>query len=179
MVFTDASHDTIPEKHTSLASPADSLAHTPSSEDAKELFSPGWRILVVDDNRDAAASLSILLQLFGHRTRVAHDGPQALTEAEAFQPDAILLDIGLPGLDGWQVARRIRATAWGRDTVLLALTGGDRALDRQQSRDAGFDAHLVKPVQAEALLRKLDDLLSAGAMGRQRSRTAAIAAQRR
>jgi DNA-binding response OmpR family regulator len=131
---------------------------------------------VVDDSDDAATSLSMLLKLFGHHTRVAHSGLQALTEVDDFQPNAVLLDIGLPDLDGWQVAQRLRASPSGRDCVLLALTGSDEPEDRRRSAEAGFDEHLVKPVEPEALLRRLAELLSRGPQARQRSRAVALSA---
>lgn len=141
--------------------------------DAEVLLSPGWRILVVDDNADAATSLSTLLQLFGHRTRVALSGRQALREAQDFRPDGVLLDIELPDMDGWQVAQSLRATTWGADCVLLALTGLNSAPDRQRSREAGFDGHLVKPVRPEALVRQLAGLLADGAWTRRLARAGA------
>jgi len=144
------------------------------ADDADVLLSPGWRILVVDDCDDAATSLSMLLKLFGHDPRVALSGLQALTQGHDFQPDAVLLDIGLPDLDGWEVARRIRATPWGSDCVLLALTGCDEPEDRKRSREADFDEHLVKPVEPESLLRKLAELLSCGAQARRQARAVAL-----
>ncbi len=118
-----------------------------------------WRVLVVDDNEDAAAMLALLMQMSGHTTRIAHDGPQALTAAEDFRPDAVLLDIGLPGIDGHEVARRLRRRPWGRELLLLAVTGWGQLPDRQASTDAGFDAHLVKPVDPDVLLQTLGQRL--------------------
>jgi signal transduction histidine kinase/CheY-like chemotaxis protein len=118
-----------------------------------------WHILVVDDNHDAAITLAMLLALSGHRTHTAHDGLQALATAEALRPDAVLLDIGMPGLDGHEVARRLRAQAWGRATVLVALTGRGQPRDRQACDAAGFDAHLLKPADHERLLGLLGELL--------------------
>jgi CheY-like chemotaxis protein len=118
-----------------------------------------WRVLVVDDNRDAAATLAMLLDITGHDTRTAYDGRQALAEAQAWVPDAVVLDIGLPLLNGHEVARFVRSQPWGRHMVLLALTGWGQDLDRQASQQAGFDAHLVKPVDHDALLRLLHSLL--------------------
>ncbi len=108
------------------------------------------RILVVDDNRDAATTLALLLKLMGHVTHVAFDGHQALEAAQDFQPEVILLDIGLPQMNGYEVCRRIRDKAWGKHLHIVALTGWGQAEDRLKSAEAGFDAHLVKPVdQAE------------------------------
>ena len=117
---------------------------------------PGvMRVLVVDDNIDSAESLSEVLQMLGHEVRVEHDGPTALAAAGEFRPQAVVLDIGLPGLTGHEVAQRIRSEPWGRDMQLIALSGWGQAEDRQRSRDAGFDAHFVKPVDLDELERAL------------------------
>ena len=116
------------------------------------------RILVVDDNRDAASSLAILLELAGNETIVAYDGAEALEAVGRQRPDIVLLDIGLPQVNGYDVCRRIRELAWGRDVVLVALTGWGQEEDRRRSREAGFDAHLVKPVDYPALVALLDSL---------------------
>ena len=109
------------------------------------------RVLIVDDNVDSAETLGMLLDLYGHETRTAGDGPQALAAGEDFRPQAVLLDIGLPGMDGFEVCRRIRATDWGRDALLVAVTGWGEESTGRRARDAGFDAHLVKPVEPQAL----------------------------
>ena len=114
-------------------------------------------VLIVDDNRDAASSLAMLLELDGHRTVVAHDGPTAVEAAEQHRPDVVLLDIGLPGLNGYEVAKRIRRQPWGAAVTLIALTGWGQAEDRRRSQEAGFDAHLVKPVDPPALISLLDE----------------------
>jgi CheY-like chemotaxis protein len=106
----------------------------------------GRRVLIVDDNEDGAGSLAMLLGLEGHDTHTAHDGLAALEAVERLRPDAVLLDIGLPGLNGYEVCRRIRQQPWGRNVVLVALTGWGKDEDRQKSAAAGFDSHLVKPV---------------------------------
>jgi signal transduction histidine kinase/CheY-like chemotaxis protein len=113
------------------------------------------RILVVDDNVDAAESLALLLQVQGHEVEVAHDGPTALKKAESLRPEVVLLDIGLPRMDGCQVARQMRQQAWGDGTLIVALTGYGQEEDRQRSAAAGFNAHLVKPVDLEALYQLL------------------------
>ena len=105
----------------------------------------GLRVLVVDDLPDARASLRLLLGLWGHEIREAADGPSALREAADFRPDVVLLDIGLPGLNGFEVARRLRQQPALRKAVLVAMTGYGRESDRQRSQEAGFDHHLVKP----------------------------------
>jgi len=113
------------------------------------------RILVVDDNVDAAESLALLLQLKGHEVQVAHDGPTALKTAVQFRPEAVLLDIGLPRMDGYQVAQQIREQSWGSNVLVVALTGYGQDEDRQRSAAAGFNAHLIKPVGLEVLSQLL------------------------
>jgi PAS domain S-box-containing protein len=115
----------------------------------------GRRVLIVDDSEDGAESLAVLLEFGGHHTYKAHDGLAALEAAERLRPDAVLLDIGLPGLNGYEVCRRIRQTPWGKQLTLVALTGWGQDEDRDRSRDAGFDAHMVKPVDFDALLELL------------------------
>jgi CheY-like chemotaxis protein len=111
----------------------------------------GRRILVVDDNRDSATSLALLLKLMGNQTETAYDGLQAVEAAEKFRPEIILLDIGLPKLNGYEAARKIRDQPWSKDVVLVALTGWGQDEDRQRSKEAGFSVHLVKPVELSAL----------------------------
>jgi PAS domain S-box-containing protein len=113
------------------------------------------RILIVDDNRDGAASLAMLLTVMGNETRSAHDGLEAVDLAEAFRPDLIVLDIGLPKLNGYDACRRIREKEWARDTLIVAATGWGQDDDRRRSKEAGFDHHLVKPVDAAELNRLL------------------------
>lgn len=117
----------------------------------------GIRILVVDDNQDSAVTLGMLLRLKGNEIRAAHDGLQALAIAETFRPELVLLDIGLPKLNGYDVARRIRAQEWGRKSILVALTGWGQDEDRRRSKEAGFDFHLVKPVDLAHLETLLGD----------------------
>jgi PAS domain S-box-containing protein len=109
------------------------------------------RVLVADDNRDAAESLGLLLGLAGHEVRIAQDGPGALEAAAEFRPDTVLLDIGMPGLNGYEVAARLRAFDWGRALVLVALTGWGQEHDRQRALGAGFDHHLTKPIDPERI----------------------------
>jgi len=106
---------------------------------------------VVDDNRDSADSLGTLLQLKGNDVRTAYDGLGAMEVAEAFRPELLLLDIGLPKLNGYEVARRIRQKSWGLDVILVALTGWGQDEDRRRSEEAGFNFHIVKPVELAAL----------------------------
>jgi DNA-binding response OmpR family regulator len=122
----------------------------------------GFRILVVDDNRDAADSLGQLLVIPGNDVRVTYDGERALEVAAEFEPEVVLLDIGLPRLNGYETAQRIRERAGSRDLLLVALTGWGQEEARQRSREAGFDFHFVKPVDPTVLMRKLSELRRAG-----------------
>ena len=116
------------------------------------------RILVVDDNADAAESLAALLSISGHETRMAHDGPEALQQAERFHPDIVFLDIGMPTLDGHETAKLIRKQPWGKDMVLVALTGWGQHEDRRRSKDAGFNHHLVKPADPQVVEKLLESI---------------------
>jgi CheY-like chemotaxis protein len=118
------------------------------------------RILVADDNRDAAESLSMLLEQAGHEVRVAHTGRSAFSLAQSFRPDAALLDIGMPDLSGYEVAQRLRQEPWGRGMQLIALTGWGQDTDRQRALEAGFDFHLTKPVDLDALESLLSEHLA-------------------
>ena len=132
----------------------------PSTASESSTVLAARRILVVDDNRDAAQSLSMLLKLLGAEVRVVYNGPDALKALEAYKPAVVLLDIGMPGMDGHEVARRIRQQAEFHDVTLIALTGWGQVEDRQRSRTAGFDYHLVKPADASTLqtvLMSLED----------------------
>jgi PAS domain S-box-containing protein len=111
----------------------------------------GVRVLVVDDNRDAADTCAALLELSGHHVQTAYTGREALELAESFRPHAVLLDIGLPDLNGYAVAKRIREARWGRRTLLVAVTGWGQSQDKRRAEEAGFDHHLAKPVAAEAI----------------------------
>ena len=121
------------------------------------------RILVVDDNRDAADSLATLLEMNGHTGLVAYDGPTALEKAEKMRPQIVLLDIGMPGMNGFEVAQKISQESWGTKAVLVAVTGWGAKSDRARSKEAGFAYHLTKPVDYDTLasliateIRKLD-----------------------
>jgi PAS domain S-box-containing protein len=118
------------------------------------------RILVADDNTDSADSLALLLTLLGHEVTVAYDGESALAAAERVLPQVLILDVGMPKLGGLDVARAVRAEAWGRAAILVAVTGWGREDDRSRTRAAGFDLHMVKPVDAEAMMRAVDALTS-------------------
>lgn len=124
------------------------------SHEASNGVSPR-RVLVVDDNRDAADALSVLLTLHGHEVRTVFDGLEAVEAAASWEPEVILLDLGMPKLDGVEAARRIRARQSHRKVFLVALTGWSQEEDRRRTERAGFDAHLVKPVNIEQLSRLL------------------------
>jgi len=133
-----------------------SASPTPSIEGKQS--APLMRVLVVDDNVDAADALEMLLQMTGYETQTANDGLQAVEAARTFHPDVVLLDIGLPKLNGHEVARHIRAQPWGQNMVLVALTGWGQDADRQRTLAAGFNAHLVKPVNLQVLEQMLEDI---------------------
>ncbi len=117
-----------------------------------------FRILVVDDNHDSALSLAMLLSIMGHETRTAHDGESAVAVAKGFLPEVVLLDIGLPKLNGYEVAQRIREQPWGASMFLIAVTGWGQDEDRQRSAEVGLNVHMVKPVEAGALETLLSNL---------------------
>jgi CheY-like chemotaxis protein len=110
------------------------------------------RVLVVDDNLDSADTMAELVRLWGFDVRTAHDGPAALECARSFRPNVILLDVGLPGMDGYELARRLRAEGLAGD-LLVSVTGYGQEEDRREAEDAGFDHHLTKPVNPDTLLR--------------------------
>ena len=112
---------------------------------------PRARILLVDDNVDATSIMRIMLELDGHEVRVLNEGAGAVAAVRAFRPDLVLLDIGMPGMDGYEVARQLRADGGEATPMLVAVTGFGRAGDAHRSREAGFDHHLAKPVDREAL----------------------------
>jgi len=137
-----------------------SLPPEPTISEPKN--TPSRRILVVDDNKDSAESLTILLSLVGNETQTAFDGLEAMESAATFKPELILLDIGLPKLNGYEVARKIREQPWGKKMVLVALTGWGQEEDRCRSRKAGFDHHLTKPIDLGSLKKLLTSLSMAG-----------------
>lgn len=112
---------------------------------------PGRRVLVVDDNLDSAETIALMAQLWGHDVRTANDGPSALTAAADYRPEVVLLDIGLPGMDGFEVARKLREQEWMDGVMLVAMTGYGQEEDRRRSKEAGFDHHMVKPIDPGAL----------------------------
>jgi CheY-like chemotaxis protein len=133
-----------------LANPAQSLDAAPSPAAVIEVRAP-TRVLVVDDNRDAAESLGLLLQMLGAEVAVVHDGSSALSAVSVHRPAVVFLDLGMPGMDGFEVARRIRREPDHRDTTLIALTGWGQERDRHATKAAGFDHHLIKPADVAAL----------------------------
>ena len=141
-----------------LAAPADPAVERPRPARAED--EPGKRILVVDDNRDGAEMLEEVFRALGHTTRLAYDGEGALELALEFRPQIAFLDIGLPVMDGYQLAQRLRAAPGLREVRLVAVTGFGQEADRGRARDAGFDEHLVKPVEIEELRLLMDRLLS-------------------
>jgi CheY-like chemotaxis protein len=115
------------------------------------------RVLVVDDDPDAAGTLALVLNLWCYEVRTAANGTRALDAGRTFLPDVVLMDLGMPGLDGWEAARRLREEPGMRGALFVALTGFGLDADRRRSREAGFDHHLLKPVEPEVLLRLLED----------------------
>lgn len=113
------------------------------------------RILVVDDNIDAAKMLGLVVKVLGNSVRLAHDGRDAIVAAEEFRPDLILMDIGMPHMNGYEAVRHLRAQSWGKDLYIVALTGWGQEEDRRKSKEAGFNQHLVKPVDPAELQRLL------------------------
>lgn len=120
------------------------------------------RVLVVDDNKDSAQTLGMMLKIMGNDVRTAHDGLEAIEQAADYRPHVILLDLGMPKLNGYDVCRRIREQDWGCDMMIIALTGWGQAEDRQRTKEAGFDHHLVKPVD----VAKLNELLESSRLRR-------------
>jgi len=115
----------------------------------------GRRVLVADDNRDSAESMMMMLNLMGDEVATAHDGVEAVEVAERFRPDVVLMDLGMPRLNGFEATRRIRAQPWGRKMKIIALTGFGGEADRLRSMEAGCDGHLVKPLSLSELQQSL------------------------
>jgi CheY-like chemotaxis protein len=143
---------------SSHANGGDASVDGPASADSSATLQVRRRILVADDNSDALESLATLLELGGHEVFSAANGALALESAERNLPEVALLDIGMPKLDGYEVARRIRAQPWGRGITLVALTGWGQDSDRRRSGEAGFDSHLVKPLDLDKLTELLGRL---------------------
>jgi CheY-like chemotaxis protein len=133
------------------------LRHGAEDDGETATMSKTRRVLLIDDNVDAAESLAQLLALSGHDARTAEDGAGGIRVARDFQPEIVFCDLGLPGMSGYEVARRLRALPFGREMVLAALTGYGQPADREKTAEAGFDAHLVKPVDPAVIESFLDD----------------------
>jgi len=133
-------------------SPERSVAGTaiPTAPGGRDAQPRGQQVLIVEDNKDAADSMAMLLRLWGHEVRTARDGLSGLKAALSYRPQVVFLDIGLPGLDGYAVAKRLRSEL-GQEVRLVAMTGYGQEEDRRRAQQAGFDAHLVKPVDPELL----------------------------
>jgi CheY-like chemotaxis protein len=130
-------------------------ATLPHSDIAAATASAGKTVLVVDDNRDAADSLQLLFEVYGYRAVCEYDGEAALAAVRAAVPDIVIMDLGMPGLDGYHTAQQMRALPGGQNIVLIALTGWGHETAREQTRAAGFDHHIVKPVNFESLRQYL------------------------
>jgi CheY-like chemotaxis protein len=122
------------------------------------LYRPACKILVADDSRDTTDSWAMLLTMVGHDVRTASDGEEAVEVAQAFRPDVVLLDIGMPRLNGYDAARRIRQEPWGSEMVLVACSGWAQEEDRKRSHEAGFNVHFVKPLDLAVLQKLLAEL---------------------
>jgi CheY-like chemotaxis protein len=138
------------------ALPIATLSGEPVSPTRADGPARGLRILAVDDDRQVAGSLARLLRVMGHDVRAAYDGEEALATADAFRPDVIFLDAALPRLNGYDAARALRGRPWGREVVLIAVTGWGDGEYRRRSTEAGFDYHLVKPADPEAVAALLE-----------------------
>jgi CheY-like chemotaxis protein len=130
----------------------------PSSDRQPRPLAASRRLLVVDDNADSAATLATLLRLEGHEVQVARDGISALDMASSYGPEMVLLDLGMPGMDGYEVARRLRQQPGMENVVLAALTGWGNQEDRRRTAEAGFDHHLVKPIELSVLENLISQL---------------------
>ncbi len=119
-----------------------------------------YKILVVDDNVDGAVTLGVILKHLGHTVRMTHDGASALIVGQEFKPDLVLMDIGMPGMDGYETCERMRQQTWASSARIVALTGWGQEEDKRKAKRAGFDEHLVKPVDRKTLI----DVLSATAV---------------
>ncbi|HEY6865516.1 MAG TPA: response regulator [Burkholderiales bacterium] len=126
----------------------------------------GLRVLVVDDDRDLATGTEMILRAMGHDVRVAHDGAEALEIAAAFQPEAALVDLGMPNMNGYLLARKLREWRWTRDAVLIAVTGWGGERERERAKEAGFDHHLLKPAQPERIAELLAEVRPAASAAR-------------
>ncbi|MDN5935119.1 MAG: response regulator [Nitrosospira sp.] len=143
--------------HLSIVAPAPAQRPCPDAESGATHAKRKYRILVADDNTAAAAAISLLLQREGHKTKAVYDGRAALEEAARFLPDIALLDIGMPYLNGYEVAREIRAASWGANMRLFAATGWGQEKDKMLAKEAGFDVHMTKPIDFRQLLALIEE----------------------
>jgi len=140
--------------------PAEPAAPTAAAKTQPSAPQARRRVLIVDDNRDAADTLAEVMEMLGYEVGTAYDGVEGVERAEAMRPDAAVLDLGMPRLDGFGACRALRQTDWGRGIVVLALSGWGQAADTQRAAEAGFDGHLVKPVSPDALMEKIEETLA-------------------
>ncbi len=138
-----------------------------SSDNGKLSSAPALRVLVVEDNRDAAESLAVLLKMWGHQVFMSYDGKSAVETAHRQKPEVVLLDIGLPDMDGYQVAKKLRAYNGNQVAFLVAMTGYGQDKDRELAKKAGFDMHLIKPVDLDVLQQLLLHFSAESAISRQ------------
>ncbi len=143
-----------------IKAPGEAHLREPSSASSpsiphEKVAAAGLRILIVDDNEDAASSLAMVLELADHQVETAFNGMSGLLLAASFKPDVVILDIGLPDINGYEVARQLRRSPWGQSVLLLALTGWGQQQDKQDAASAGFDHHFTKPVDFDGLLALL------------------------
>jgi CheY-like chemotaxis protein len=138
-----------------LAAAQPASAELPAQGSVAPVGTSSLRILIADDNRDAAESLAALLRMVGHDVRIAYDGVEALGLASEYRPDAIVLDIGMPKMNGYDVAKKLRAEPTGQQMTIIALSGWGQEEDKRRSREAGIDHHLVKPLEPTSLLQVL------------------------
>jgi CheY-like chemotaxis protein len=169
-IIVELHHGTLEGKSEGAGKGSEFLVRLPMSEaasaaappkqrpEASAAKNPARRVLVVDDNVDAAAMLSALVRTLGHEVVTVHDGIEALQVSEGFRPEVIMLDIGMPGMNGYEVARRLRQRNRTPQPVLVAVTGWGKPDDEMRSREAGFDAHLVKPVEEPKIRQVLDTI---------------------
>jgi PAS domain S-box-containing protein len=144
---------------------ADRTDPMPLDSTERATDAPVRRILVVDDNRDSATSMAMMLRLMGNEVQTAHDGMEAVEAADQFRPQVILMDVGIPRLTGYEATRRIREQSWGKNMIIIALTGWGQDSDKEKSREAGCNAHLVKPINMSDLLKLLTELAGNGQNG--------------
>ena len=137
---------------------AERLPKSAPNDDEKASPNAKYRILIVDDNSLGSKTTTMVLHAMGHEVATAHDGIEGMEQAQRFRPDVILLDIGLPRLNGLETARRIREQPWGKSIFLIAVTGYGQEEDRRRSLEAGFDYHMVKPIDFAELKKKLADI---------------------